>query len=126
MAIIRNLDIRILKAPAAIFGAKIETEPVRMDNVQAAHFVISTGEGAAAKAKVQVMAKYGDKDSVLVREEEISIGGNTDSKIVVAAREICKEEKNSVYLAISNANAPNIVGSIFVVKTNERYSTEAA
>ena len=126
MAIIRNSNITILKAPATIFGAKIETDPVLLDNAQAAHFVISTGEGTEAKVKAEVRAKRDGKDSILIREEEILIGGNADNKIVVAARELCKEEKYSVYLVIPNANAPTIVGSIFVVKTNERYSTEPA
>jgi len=126
MAVINNTNIQILKYPGQMFGAKIQTPEVALDNAQAAHFVIESGEGTATQGKVQIMARRDgtDKESVLIREEDITIGANTENKIVVAAREIAHDEKCHVYLVIPNMNAANIVGCIFAVLTNERYSTE--
>ena len=129
MAVIRNSNVQVLKAPGTIFNAKIQTPDVLMDNAQAAHFVVSSGEGATTNVTASVYAKRAgsDKEPVLVREVPITLGGSTDNKIVVAAREICHDDKNSVYLVIPNTSvAAAIVGSIFVVLTNERYSTEPA
>ena len=88
--------------------------------------MVSTGEGATAQAEVQVYAKRTgtDKEPVLISEHKITIGGNTESKIVVAARELAHDEKDSVYIVIPNANAPDIMAAVFVVLSNTRYSTE--
>ena len=123
MAVIRNLDIRVLEAPAAIFDADIETDKVALDNGQAAHFVIATGEGAAVAADASVYGVRGDGESVLIRTAQIKIGGKAENKIVVAARELAHKEFCSVYLSIPSASSADIIGTIFVVLTNERYNS---
>jgi len=122
MAVIRNLDIRVLNAPAAIFDVDIETDKVQLDSGQAAHFVIATGDGAVVNAEVSIYGVRGDGESVLIRTAQIRLGGNAENKIVFAARELAHSELCSVYLTIQNASS-DIVGTIFVVLTNERYSS---
>ena len=126
MAVINNSNIQVLKYAGAIFNEDIQTPEVTLDNAQAAHFVITSGEGTPVTAKVRIMAKYtgNDAEPVLIREEGITIGDHAVNKIVVAAREICHDEKDSVYLTIANPNAPDIVGVIIALLTNERFSTE--
>jgi len=124
MATIQNQTIKMLKYPANIFGARIQTEGITLDNAQAAHFVIASGEGTQTKVTAQVMSKRLGKDTepVLVREQEITIGGSVENVIVVAARELAHDEKCSVYLVIPNASAPTITGCIYAVLTNERFN----
>jgi len=122
MAVIKNLDIRVLNAPAAIFEADIETDKVQLDSGQAAHFVIATGEGAAVSADASVYGVRGDGDEVLIRTAEIRLGAGAENKIVVAARELAHSELCSVFLKIPSADS-DIVGTVFVVLTNERYSS---
>ena len=128
MAVIRNTNVQVLKNPGAIFNAKITTEEVNLQNAQAAHFYITSGAGARVNGKAQIYAKRvgTDKEPVLVREFEVSIGENQKTEIVIAARELCHDEKNSAYMVIPNLGSASIVGSIFVILTNERYSTEPA
>ena len=123
MAVIRNLDIRVLEAPAAIFNADIETDAVQLDSGQAAHFVVATGEGMVQTLTASLYGVRGDGDEKLIRTAEIKIGGSVENKIVFAARELAHDELCSVILKIPNASAADIIGSIFVVLTNERYSS---
>ena len=124
MAIVRNSNIEILVAPSTPFGAKVQTREIKMDNHQAAHIVVTTGEGAVAKVTAQVYGKKTgkDKESVLLQERELAIGGNSENQFVVVARELAHDELDSIYLVIPNANAGSITGTIFAVKTNERYA----
>ena len=72
--------------------------------------------------EASVYGVRGEGESVLIRTAEVKIGGGTDNKIVVAARELAHDELCSVYLKIPNANSA-VLGSILVVLTNERYSS---
>jgi len=123
MAVIRNLDIRVLEAPAAIFNADIETDRVALENGQAAHFVIATGEGTVQTLTASLYGVRGDDGGEeLIRTAEIRIGGNAENKIVFAARELAHKELCSVFLKIPSASDADTIGTIFVVLTNERYS----
>ena len=123
MAIIRNLDIRMLNAPSAIFDAEIKTDEVQLINGQAAHFVVATGEGTVQTLTASLYGIKGDRDPIFIRTAEIKIGEMAENKIVFAARELVHHELDSVYLEIPNANDADIIGTIFVVLTNERYSS---
>ena len=126
MAVIRNVNTEVLVAPGAIFNADIQTDAVPFTNAQAAHFVIASGAGDQTKVTGQVMARRNDREDFHVREFEVTIGGNADSRVVVRAREIASDDGTSVYLRIPNAKCDGIVGTIFVTKTNERYSTDGS
>jgi len=123
MAVIRNLDIRVLNAPAAIFNAEIETTPVKLDSGQAAHFVVATGEGAVQNLTASVYGVKGEGDPILLRTAEIKIGDNAENKIVFAARELAHHELDSVYLSIPSGADATTLGMIFVILTNERYNS---
>jgi len=123
MAVIRNLDIRVLNAPAALFDAEIETDKVQLDSGQAAHFVVATGEGAVQTLTASLYGVRGDGEEKLIRTAEIKIGDNAENKIVFAARELAHNELCSVFLKIPSAGDADIIGTIFVVLTNERYSS---
>jgi len=121
MAIIRNLDIKVLNAPGAIFDGEITTDKVKLDNGQAAHFVVTTGEGALKVVTANVYAVKENKEPVMLQSAEIKVGASSTTRIVIAARELSRDEMDSVYLVIPSADADDINGSIFVVLTNERY-----
>ena len=123
MAVIRNLDIRVLESPAAIFNAEIETDKTKLDSGQAAHFVLATGAGAVQTLTASVYGVKGEGDPVLIRTSEIKIGGQAENKIVVAARELCHHELDSVYLTIPSGSDADTLGIIFVILTNERYNS---
>jgi len=123
MAVIRNLDIRVLEHPSAIFNADIETDRVALDNGQAAHFVVATGSGTVQTLTASLYGVRGDGDEELIRTVEIKIGDNAENKIVFAARELAHKELCSVFLKVPNASDADTIGTIFVVLTNERYST---
>jgi len=123
MATIRNLSFRVLEAPAAIFNAAVTTDPLELDNGQAAHFVIATGEGTVQTLTASIYATKDDNQKQLIRTAEIKIGDNAENKIVVRAREIAVHELRDVYIEIPNASDSDIIGTIFVVLTNERYSS---
>jgi len=122
MAVIRNLNATAIVAPGEIFNAEIQTEAVQMDNAQAAHFFIASGDGTSSKVVGQVMGKRDDREDFHIREFDVEIGGNATSAVVIRAREIASDDGTSVYLRIPNAERDNVPGAIFVVKTNERYS----
>lgn len=124
MSIIKNAEMKVLVAPAKIFNSEIETEAVTMDNFQAAHFLIVTGAGdpSVAVAKVIATSENGENDKVIA-EREINIGEEHDNKIVVDADCIAKFDNDRVYLKIANAEDADTIGGIFVVLTNERFSS---
>jgi len=122
MAIIRNSITQVLVRPGTIFNAKITTPKIKMDNFQAAHFNIISGDGATKTLTAQIYGAREGKESIMLREAEITIGGNTDTIIVVAARELCHHELDSAYLVIPNGQAADKLGTIFAVLTNERYA----
>jgi len=125
MSIVKNSEVRVLIAPAAdIFNAEIETEKVGLDNFQAAHFVIASGEGTAVKVNAQVIAtdEDGENEKVLA-EREITVGGKATEKIVVDADYMAHDNFDRVYLKVDNAGTADIPGTVFVILTNERYST---
>jgi len=123
MAIIRNLDIRVLEHPSTIFNAEIETDPIRLDSGQAAHFVVATGEGTVQSLTASVYGIKGEGEPILLRTTEIRIGDNAENKIVFAARELAHHELDSVYLSISSGGDATTLGTIIAVLTNERFNS---
>ena len=123
MSIIKNSEVKVLVAPGNIFNAKIETDEVMMDNFQAAHFNIASGIGAAAKVKAEIIATdaEGENEKVII-EKEIYVGDKRLEKIIVDADRIAKYDFDRVYLRIANAGKADIIGTISVILTNERYS----
>lgn len=124
MAVVRHLTTEVLVAPGEIFNTDIQTEAVPMDNAQAAHFIIASGEGTQAKVTGQVMARRADREDFHVREFDVAVGENAENKVVVRAREIASDDGTSVYLKIPNAEQAGVQGTIIVIKTNERYSND--
>lgn len=124
MSIVKNSEVKVLVAPANIFGAEIETDEVTLDNFQAAHFVIVSGEGAGAKVTAQIIAtdEDGENEKILA-EKEITIGGKATEKIVVDADYMAHDNLDRVCLKVANAEKADIPGTVFVILTNERYNT---
>ncbi|MCL2555453.1 MAG: hypothetical protein FWE03_00340 [Firmicutes bacterium] len=123
MAVIRNLDIRVLEHPSAIFNAEIKTDPVKLYSGQAAHFVVTTGEGTVQALTASVYGVRGEGEPILLRTTEIRIGDNAENKIVFAARELAHHELDSVYLSIPSGGDATMLGTIIAVLTNERFSS---
>jgi len=123
MSIVKNTEIEVLIAPANIFNAEIETDTVMLDNFQAAHFIIASGEGTGAKLTAQIVGTNEDgENEKVIAEREISIGDKAVEKIVVDADSLAHNDFDGVYLKASNAGDADIIGTVFVVLTNERYS----
>jgi hypothetical protein len=122
MAVIKPTNVQVLVRPAQIFNAEIITDAVQMDNSQAVHFVVASGAGEKKTIVGSVMAKRADREDFHVREIEVTIGDNAESRVMITAREIASDDGTSVYLRLPNAEVADVNGIIFCVKTNERYS----
>lgn len=125
--IIKEPITKTIIKPGAIFNAEIETDIIGLDNFQSAKIVVASGEGTAKTVTAQVIATYADEEGEekILQEKEITIGDNAETSFIVDADKFAHNGHDAVYLKIANAEDANILGCVFVVLGNERYSAES-
>jgi hypothetical protein len=125
--IIKRPITNVLAGPAAIFNAEINTDNISMSNFGSVKFVIATGAGTAQTVSAQIVATMSDgsADEKVIRDSQITLGDNTTSSFLVSSSSLAHIEYDQVYLKIANAASADMLGCVFAVLGNERYSAEA-
>lgn len=124
MSIYLTNKIELLIENGKIFDAGIKTKAIKLDNFQSAKFVISTGEGETATTKARILAVLQDGTEQSIKEQDITIGANTQTDIDVVANELAHYEATSVKLEIDAIVDNTIYGGVVVVLGEPRYAVE--
>ncbi len=116
--------IEIIAEPGSSLASAIETKEVKLDNYQSAQIVISTGEGDTATTKASVVAILPDATEQEIKNEEITIGGNTESRINVVANEIAHYDATSIKIKIDAVASTTVTCGIIALLGEPRYAVE--
>lgn len=115
-------QIKVLKDGGAIFASAIETEEVKLDNFQSAKVVISTGAGEAKTTTAKVVAILPGGNEQDIKEQEITIGNDTETIINVVANELAHYDATGFKVKVDAVASSEIVGTIVVALSEPRYS----
>lgn len=116
--------IEIIAEPGTSLASAIETKEVKLDNYQSAQIVISTGEGETSTTKASVVAILPDATEQEIKNEEITIGGNTETRINVVANEIAHYDSKSIKIKLDAVAETSVTCGIVALLGEPRYAVE--
>ena len=116
--------IEIIAEPGSSLASAIETKEVKLDNYQATKIVISTGEGDETTTTARVVAILPDATEQEIKNEEITIGGNSESEINVVANEIAHYDATSIKIKIDAVENTEVTCGIIALLGEPRYAIE--
>lgn len=114
--------IETIAEPGSNLASVIKTKEVKLDNYQSAKIVVRTSEGDIATTKVSVVAILPDTTEQEIKNEEITIGGNTETVIYIVANEIAHYESTSIKIQIDAVPETSVTCSIVALLSEPRYS----
>ena len=116
--------IEIIAEPGTSFASAIETKEVKFDNYQSTQIVISTGEGDVAKTTARVIAILPDTTEQEIKNEEIEIGGNIETRINIVANEIAHYDATNIKIKVDAVADTTITCGIIALLGEPRYAVE--
>ena len=116
--------IEIIAEQGSSLASAIETKEVKLDNYQAAKIVISTGEGDEATTTARVVAILPDATEQEIKNQEITIGENSESEINVVANEIAHYDATIIKIKIDAVADTEVTCGIIALLGEPRYAIE--
>ena len=113
--------IETLVPAGTSFGTAILTDEVKLDNFQSVKVVITSGEGDEATTTARILAVVGEETKV-IREVEITVGGNNENTIDFVADEIAKYDATGFKVSVDAIAESTLKGGIVAVFGEARYS----
>lgn len=116
--------IEIIAEPGTSLASAIETKEVKLDNYQSTQIVISTGEGETSTTKASIVAILPDATEQEIKNEEITIGGNTETRINVVSNEIAHYDSKSIKIKLDAVAETSVTCGIVALLGEPRYAVE--
>lgn len=132
-----------LKVPGTIFSSPISTNEIELKNYKEVTFLIESGEGTEGTSTVTIQGKKGvdgdaldvpflfaekNNEFVEVNEEgqEITIGGTSGAvkfyRVKVTDMLLASREIDRIKLNLTAVDGSTVVGAIYAILDNPRYS----
>lgn len=132
-----------LKVPGTIFSSPVSTNEIELKNYKEVTFLIESGEGAEGISTVTIQGRKGvdgealdvpflfaEKNNELVEVEEsgktITVGGTSGAvkfyRVKVSDMLLASKEVDRIKLNLTKIDGSTVVGAIYAILDNPRYS----
>ena len=116
-----NKIITVVPSGTAL-NKEVKSESIDVTNSQTAKIVITSSEGEVATTKAKVVAILADETEQTIKEIEISVGNNTETKIDVVANEIAHYEAKEVIVVVDAIADTSLTCGVIAVLGENRYT----
>ena len=116
-----NKIITVVPSGTAL-NKEVKSESIDVTNSQSAKIVITSSEGDIAATKAKVVAILADETEQTIKEIEISVGNNTETKIDVVANEIAHYEAKEFIVVVDAIADTSLTCGVIAVLGENRYT----
>ena len=117
-----NLDkIKLLIAPATIFGADVTTNEFKLDNYQSAKIYIVSGAGDETTTTAHVIINTLEDTEQEIITKTINIGGNQDNVIDLIAEQCAHYNVDTIKVKIDGIASNETIGCVCLVLSEPRF-----
>ena len=93
--------IKTVVPTGTALSAEVKSEKIDVSNSQSVKLVITSSEGDAATTNAKIVAVLADATEQEIKNEEITISGNTETRINVVANEIAHYDAKSIKIKLT-------------------------
>ena len=116
-----NKIITVVPSGTAL-NKEVISESIDVTNSQSVKIVITSSEGEVATTKAKVVAILADETEQTIKEIEISVGNNTETKIDVVANEIAHYEAKEFIVVVDAIADTSLTCGVIAVLGENRYT----